>query len=198
MDWLNRDFVRLALSERMMALTASGVGAAMALVWFLSGPGWASGFVFVVFAALTGIGIHDVRQQKSSILRNYPIAGHARFLLEELRPKIRQYFFEGEKDGRPFPRDKRSLVYQRAKGQLDKRPFGTEFDVYESNYEWISHSLAPSKIDGHDFRVSIGGPGCTQPYSASVLNISAMSFGALSANAIRSAEQGRENGRVRP
>ena len=194
MDWLNRGFVRLALSERMMAFTGSAVLAIVCLIWFLESPGLLSFVMLALFAALTGVGIHDVRQNKRSILRNYPIAGHARFLLEELRPKIRQYFFEGEKDGRPFPRDKRSLVYQRAKGQLDKRPFGTEFDVYESNYEWISHSLAPTKISGHDFRVSVGGPDCTQPYSASVLNISAMSFGALSANAIRALNRGAKMG----
>ena len=194
MDWLNKDYLRLALSVRMMPLTASAVGAVIAFIWFVADPGLAPAAVFGLFGALTGVGVHDVRQHKSSILRNYPIAGHARFLLEELRPKIRQYFFEGEKDGRPFPRDKRSLVYQRAKGQLDKRPFGTEFDVYESNYEWISHSLAPTKINGHDFRVSIGGPDCKQPYSASVLNISAMSFGALSSNAIRALNKGAKMG----
>ena len=194
MDWLNRDFVRLALSERMLAFSGSAIGFVVSLFWLLADPGIAAGLALIVFAGLCGVGFHDVTQKKRSILRNYPIAGHARFLLEELRPKIRQYFFEGEKDGRPFPRDKRSLVYQRAKGQLDKRPFGTEFDVYESNYEWISHSLAPTKVSHEDFRVKVGGPDCRQPYSASVLNISAMSFGALSSNAIRALNKGAKMG----
>ena len=149
---------------------------------------------FLIFAALAALGIRDITQTKRAILRNYPISGHARYLMEELRPKIRQYFFEGEKDGRPFPRDKRSLAYQRAKGQLDKRPFGTEFDVYEPKYEWLSHSMAPTHVDNSNFRTLIGGPDCTQKYDASVLNISAMSFGSLSANAIRSLNKGAKMG----
>ena len=149
---------------------------------------------FFLFVFLTGVGIHDILQTKRSILRNYPISGHARYIMEDLRPKIRQYFFEGEKDGRPFPRDKRSLAYQRAKGQLDKRPFGTEYDVYEPRYEWISHSLAPTRVENSDFRVTIGGADCKQPYAASVLNISAMSFGSLSAAAIRALNRGAKMG----
>jgi glutamate synthase domain-containing protein 2 len=149
---------------------------------------------FFIVAVLTVVGIHDIFQTKRAVLRNYPIAGHTRYIMEDLRPKIRQYFFEGEKDGRPFPRDKRSLAYQRAKGQLDKRPFGTEYDVYEPRYEWISHSLAPTKIDSHNFRITVGGPDCAKPYSASVLNISAMSFGSLSANAIRALNGGAKMG----
>ena len=101
---------------------------------------------------------------------------------------------KARRTARPFPRDKRSLVYQRAKGQLDKRPFGTEFDVYEPNYEWISHSMAPTHVTSHDFRTMIGGPDCKQPYSSSVLNISAMSFGSLSANAILALNKGAKMG----
>ncbi len=140
------------------------------------------------------LGLRDVGQTRHAILRNYPVVGHARFLLEDLRPKIRQYFFEGEKDGRPFARDRRSLVYQRAKGDLDKRPFGTEYDVYAPQYEWISHSLAPRPVADDDFRVLVGGPECTKPYSLSVLNISAMSFGSLSANAILAMNKGAKDG----
>jgi len=149
---------------------------------------------FVVVAVLTVVGLHDIFQTKRAVLRNYPIAGHTRYIMEDLRPKIRQYFFEGEKDGRPFPRDKRSLAYQRAKGQLDKRPFGTEYDVYEPRYEWISHSLAPTRVESHNFRIAIGGPDCVRPYNASVLNISAMSFGSLSSNAIRALNRGAKTG----
>ncbi len=188
--------LKRALSMRFLPLTLSALMTVAILIEMAAVPATLSLLVLplMIFAGLTWLGVHDMRQKKSSILRNYPVSGHLRFLLEELRPKVRQYFFEGEKDGRPFARDRRSLVYQRAKGQLDKRPFGTEFDVYESNYEWISHSLAPTKVASHDFRTMIGGPDCKRPYSASVLNISAMSFGALSANAIRALNKGAKMG----
>jgi glutamate synthase domain-containing protein 2 len=188
--------LKVFLSPRYITFTAVVVLTVLFGLLILTGEA-AYGILiapFFVTAFLSAIGVHDVIQTKRSILRNYPIAGHARFIMEDLRPKIRQYFFEGEKDGRPFPRDKRSLAYQRAKGQLDKRPFGTEYDVYEPRYEWITHSLAPTKVGSHDFRVRIGGPDCTRPYDASVLNISAMSFGALSANAIRALNRGASIG----
>ena len=127
-------------------------------------------------------------------MRNYPISAHIRFLLEEIRPEMRQYFFESEKDGMPFSRDTRALVYQRAKMQLDKRPFGTQEDVYREGYEWMHHSVAPKARSGAEFRVTIGGPDCTKPYSASVFNISAMSFGALSPNAVRALNTGARKG----
>jgi glutamate synthase domain-containing protein 2 len=188
--------LKLSLSLRYVTLTAAiALSLLLALVLLTNfGPFDVLIVPFFLAIFLAAIGLHDVLQTKRSILRNYPIWGHARFIMEDLRPKIRQYFFEGEKDGRPFPRDKRSLAYQRAKGQLDKRPFGTEYDVYDTRYEWISHSLAPSKVSGHDFRVLIGGPACQQPYSASVLNISAMSFGALSSNAILALNRGAKMG----
>ncbi len=134
--------------------------------------------------------MRDLIQKKHAILRSYPIAAHIRFLLEAIRPEMRQYFFESDKDGAPFARDKRAIVYQRAKGELDKRPFGTEYDVYGSRYEWLHHSIAPKEPACEPFRVSIGGPACTKAYSASVFNISAMSYGALSANAIRALNKG--------
>lgn len=188
--------LKLYFSLRYISFTGSLIAALLCAVLILSGQMGFGVLVvsFFIFALLTAIGLHDVVQTKRSILRNYPISGHARFIMEDLRPKIRQYFFEGEKDGRPFPRDKRSLAYQRAKGQLDKRPFGTEYDVYEPRYEWISHSLSPTVTESHDFRVRIGGPDCTKPYDASVLNISAMSFGSLSANAIRALNKGAKLG----
>src|SRR6202008_4705806 len=148
----------------------------------------------LVFRGLPLLGIRDLVQKSHAVLRNYPISAHIRFLLEEIRPEMRQYFFEGEKDGMPFSRDIRSLVYQRAKMQLDKRPFGTQEDVYREGYEWMHHSVAPKTSAGEEFRVTVGGPDCSKPYSASVFNISAMSFGALSANAIRALNAGARKG----
>ena len=146
--------------------------------------------------ALTAIGLSDLRQQRHSILRNYPVIGHLRFLLEFVRPEMRQYFIESDNEAAPFSRQQRSLVYQRAKGEADKRPFGTQLDVHAEGYEWINHSLQPSTIASHDFRVAVGagGSSCTQPYAASVFNISAMSFGALSARAIQALNEGARRG----
>ncbi|XHS79119.1 FMN-binding glutamate synthase family protein [Burkholderiaceae bacterium UC74_6] len=147
----------------------------------------------LLFGLLTIQGFRDARQTKRSVLRNYPVIGHVRFLLEFIRPEIRQYFLEGDNEAAPFSRVQRSLVYQRAKGDPDKRPFGTQLDVSVNGYEWINHSLAPTRIATHDFRVTIG-PERKQPYSASVFNISAMSFGALSANAIMALNAGAKRG----
>ena len=148
----------------------------------------------VAMGALVLVGLRDLTQTRHAILRNYPIAAHLRFLLEKIRPEIRQYFFEGDKDGAPFPRDKRAIVYQRAKKDLDKRPFGTQFDVYQEQYEWLHHSLAPKPAPPLEtMRVKVG-LDAKSPYSASLLNISAMSFGALSANAIRSLNRGAATG----
>ncbi|GGC79130.1 FMN-binding glutamate synthase family protein [Undibacterium terreum] len=152
--------------------------------------GW---WLVLVSGALTVIGISDFRQTKRSILRNYPILANFRFFFEYIRPEIRQYFLEEDTAANPFSRNQRSIVYQRAKQELDKRPFGTQLDVYESGYEWINHSISPSVIHSHDFRIIIG-EGRAQPYAASVFNISAMSFGALSANAIRALNQGAQKG----
>jgi glutamate synthase domain-containing protein 2 len=150
--------------------------------------------VLAACAILSAIGIRDLVQTRHSILRNYPIAAHLRFFFEEIRPELRQYLFESETDGAPFSRDTRAIVYQRAKMVLDKRPFGTQSNVYADNFEWLSHSLAPLPVVKGGFRVMVGGPGCALPYSASVYNISAMSFGALSANAIRALSTGAKAG----
>jgi glutamate synthase domain-containing protein 2 len=161
------------------------------------------GLSVVVFAALVGVGIYDVVQTKRSVLRNYPIIGHLRFMLEFIRPEMRQYFLESDVEAMPFSRSQRSLVYQRAKGDSDKRPFGTQLDVHAQGYEWMNHTVTPSTVASHDFRLWIGGvPGqaaagispCTQPYHASIFNISAMSFGALSANAILALNAGAKRG----
>jgi glutamate synthase domain-containing protein 2 len=149
---------------------------------------------FLICILLVALGIWDLIQTSHSLKRNYPILANLRFVLEKIRPEIRQYFLESETDGTPFNRAKRSVVYQRAKGQLDKRPFGTQQDIYGGNFEWINHSLAPRPSDGHNFRIVVGGPDCREPYSLSLLNISAMSFGALSANAIRALNKGAKMG----
>jgi glutamate synthase domain-containing protein 2 len=148
----------------------------------------------VVAWGLVVIGIRDLFQTKRAVLRNYPIIGHLRYFFEKIRPEMRQYFFEGDTDGRPFPREKRAIVYQRAKRQLDKKPFGTQSDVYAEGAEWMLHSMQPLDVAKDSFRVSIGGLDCKQPYSASVLNISAMSYGALSANAILALNKGAKIG----
>lgn len=173
-----------------VVLAASVIGPILSLTL-----GW--GWWFLTLAAwfLLATGIHDLRQTNHAIRRNYPIIGNMRYLLESIRPELRQYFFEDDNDDTPFSRSKRSLVYQRAKQQLDKRPFGTEEDVYENRYEWINHSMQPVHPKSSDFRITVGGKDCTQPVELSVLNISAMSFGALSANAILALNEGAEIGR---
>jgi len=148
----------------------------------------------LLFGALTLLGIRDLLQKRHAVLRNYPISAHMRFLFEAIRPEMRQYFFESEKDGTPFSRDQRALVYQRAKIDLDKRPFGTQFNVYQEGYEWVNHSVSPKPVTTEKFRITVGGPDCKKPYSASVFNISAMSFGSLSANAIRALNGGAKKG----
>ncbi len=153
-----------------------------------------SGWWPMIFLALCGIGIYDLQQSHHAILRNYPIIGHLRFVLETIRPEIRQYFLESETEASPFSRAQRTLVYTRAKGQSDKRPFGTQLDVRAVGYEWINHSIAPTQLAGHDFRVKVGGKDCTQPYDISLFNVSAMSFGALSANAIQALNLGAKLG----
>jgi glutamate synthase domain-containing protein 2 len=165
-------------------------------MWWVQ-AGWPHApWLILLGGVLTALGLNDMRQTSRSVLRNYPVIGHLRYLLEFIRPEMRQYFIESDNEAAPFSRQQRSLVYQRAKGESDKRPFGTQKDVGATGYEWISHSLVPSEVASSDFRVAIGagGSSCTQPYSASVFNISAMSFGALSANAILALNTGAKKG----
>ena len=176
----------LAAVLGLLGLMVFGVGK-LALVCLVGG------------IVLVGVGVHDLRQTRHAVLRNYPVIGHMRFLFEFIRPEMRQYFIESDSEATPFSRAQRSLVYQRAKGEPDNRPFGTQLDVGAQGYEWVNHSMSPTKLPTHDFRVWIGGtPGqpspsvepCTQPYHASVFNISALSFGSLSANAIMALNKG--------
>ncbi len=147
-----------------------------------------------LFGSLAGMGFYDLVQTQHSILRNYPVLGHMRYLFEGIRPEIRQYLIESDQDEEPFSRDDRSLVYQRGKGQEDARPFGTRMRVYDAGYSWITHSVQAGHIEDTDFRVQIGGKDCKQPYLASIYNISAMSFGSLSANAIQALNTGAKLG----
>jgi len=186
---------RLILAPRFIPFTLAVVLALGGFSLIASGSQslWALA-IFLLGAGFTLIGLHDLFQTRHAVLRNYPIAAHLRFILESIRPEMRQYFFEDEKHGMPFGRDKRAIIYQRAKMQLDKRPFGTTYDVYADGFEWMSHSLAPKPLAPSDFRVRVGGPDCVHPYAASVFNISAMSFGALSPNAIPALNEGARKG----
>ncbi|ENU26867.1 FMN-binding glutamate synthase family protein [Acinetobacter modestus] len=151
--------------------------------------------LWLVTSLLSLLGLHDLLQKKHAILRNYPILGHFRFIFEDVRPEIRQYFIESDQDALPFSRMQRSLVYQRAKNENADKPFGSIIDVYEPNYRFIVHSISPCPpADPSTFRVQIGNSQCSQPYSASIMNISAMSFGSLSANAIRALNKGAHLG----
>jgi glutamate synthase domain-containing protein 2 len=133
-------------------------------------------------------------QCRHSILRNYPILGHVRFMLETVRPELQQYFIERNYDGRPFDRDTRTSVYERAKGVKDEQAFGTERDVAEPGYEWLLHSASPLEPPKDPPRVWIGGPDCARPYEMALLNVSAMSFGALSAAALTALNRGAPKG----
>ena len=160
---------------------------------FMISMAWPPFFwAYIFIGPFVLLGIYDLYQPKHSIVRNYPVFGRLRYFAEDLRPKIYQYFVESDTNGKPFSRLSRSLIYQRAKKETDTIPFGTQLDVYENGYEWLSHSIAA--ISHHELepnpRVIIGGPDCKQPYAASIFNISAMSFGSLSENAIRSLNAG--------
>jgi glutamate synthase domain-containing protein 2 len=168
-----------------LAAVAAGATALAVLVhdtwWWVAGP----------LIAASVVGVHDLIQRKHSILRNYPVIGHTRFLLEEIRPEIQQYFVESNTDGRPFDRVTRDLMYDRAKGNHGEKPFGTQRDVNAVGYEFVAHSMtAKPKPDGGPPKVHIGGPKVTKPYDIAMLNVSAMSFGSLSGNAIEALNGG--------
>ncbi|WP_067570177.1 FMN-binding glutamate synthase family protein [Nocardia acidivorans] len=174
-----RFFVIAFLSTAVLAV---GVAAAIG--------SWAWYALLVVLVLLLVVGVYDIIQKRHSILRNYPVLGHMRYLLESVRPELQQYFIERNYDGRPFDRDIRTMIYERAKGIHGELSFGTERDVEEVGYEYLVHSIAPVPEPDQPPRVLIGGPDCTQPYSMALLNVSAMSFGALSANALRALNRG--------
>ena len=146
-----------------------------------------------ITAGLAVLGTWDLLQKRSTLRRNYPVLAHFRYGLESIGPEIRQYFVQSDLEDVPFSRQQRALVYRRSKNEMDTVPFGTLRSAYAVDYEWINHSLAPTTIAHQDFRVLIG-PDCAKPYSASVFNISAMSFGSLSANAVRALNEGARRG----
>lgn len=149
----------------------------------------------LIAVAVTAVGFYDLVQSRHAVRRNYPIIGNFRYLIEALRPELRQYLFEADNEAAPYSRSQRSLVYARAKKEGSERPFGTLLDVYKDGYEFIAPSIQPSPVaDVNSLRVTIGGPQCKRPYSASVFNISAMSFGSMSANAIRALNSGAKQG----
>lgn len=175
-------------------LSAALMCLALALIIFLSEQhlGW---ILFLISLPLVLLGIYDQVQTKHSLLRNYPVIGHLRFWLEFIRPEIRQYFIESDREKLPFSRNQRALVYQRSKNVSDQKPFGTIEDPYLQNYEWLCQSNRPlAHHEVEELRIVIGNEQASKPYSASVFNISAMSFGALSANAIRALNKGAKMG----
>ncbi|MFG1421821.1 FMN-binding glutamate synthase family protein [Roseixanthobacter liquoris] len=170
----------------------SGLALLSLILSFTSHPAWL--FVFCVLFPLVLVGVFDVLQPHHSLLRNYPVIGSVRWIFEALRPYLRQYIVEDDLEGHPYNRNVRSLVYARAKGEEDRQPFGTEIDTQAPQYEWMTHSLAPTPVAKEPFRVQVGGKECTKPYAAATLNISAMSFGSLGHNAIEALNLGAKQG----
>lgn len=180
------------MTMRQNFVLASAFATAIIFALSLLSLNWL--WLFAIIGPIILLGIYDITQTSHSILRLYPVLGHFRYLLESVRPEIQQYFVESNTDGAPIPREFRSLIYQRAKGVRDTRPFGTIFDVNRSGYEWVNHSIQPKHLTDFDPRVKFGGPDCNKPYMASPLNISAMSYGALSKNAIMALNKGAKIG----
>lgn len=178
---MRRLYIKLWLIIIALALGAHVLEPLTLLIWVFIGP-------------LFFIGIYDYLQPRRAVLRNFPIIGRARYFFEMIRPEIHQYFVESDRDGVPFHREARSLVYQRSKKAVDTIPFGTKLDIYREGYEWINHSLAPVHVDTHSLTITIGGKDCKQPYQSSLLNISAMSYGSLSKRAITALNQGALKG----
>ncbi|NJM24885.1 MAG: FMN-binding glutamate synthase family protein, partial [Bacteroidia bacterium] len=179
---------------RKLFIAGSVVVSALILVWAYFW--WDALFLFILVGPLVYMGVADMVQQKQSIRRNFPLFGRLRYVFEDLRPKIQQYFVESDTDGVPINRIDRSVIYQRAKKQIDTTPFGTQLNVYSEGYEWMSHSIVPHDFHSinHHPRVKVGSKDCTQHYEASVLNVSAMSFGSLSGNAVEALNAGAQIG----
>lgn len=180
------------MNRKMGRFLSIGIVAGLILIvsWAVVVGSWAWWILAGIAAAFVLLGLYDLLQRRHSILRNYPIIGHMRFLLESIRPELQQYFIERNWDGRPFDRDIRTVIYERAKGIHSEQAFGTERDVNETGYEYLVHSVVPIAVPDEMPRVSVGGPDCSRPYSMALLNVSAMSFGAMSANAIRALNKG--------
>jgi glutamate synthase domain-containing protein 2 len=166
----------------------------VAALGFFVGTGWF--WLYLLILPLVSLGVYDMMQTRRAIARNFPILGRMRYVAEWLRPKVYQYFVESDTNGRPFNRIDRSIIYQRAKNEVDTTPFGSQLDLYAEGYEWMNHSIAAldKKQLNHHPRIKIGGPQCKQPYELSVLNVSAMSFGSLSKNAVLALNGGAQMG----
>jgi glutamate synthase domain-containing protein 2 len=162
-------------------------------VAYTKSAGWYWALLFTVPLLL--LAIRDVRQNKHAIIKNFPVIGHFRYLFESIRPEIRQYFFESDLDGKPFNRRQRSIVYQRAKNEKQTVAFGMQANPALPGYEWVAHSIYPALIKEKDLRVTIGNHQCMQPYNASIYNIGAMSYGALSKTAIQALNEGAALGK---
>ena len=154
---------------------------------------WVSYFL-ILWVPYTLIGIYDIHWSKHLVTRNYPVIGHLRYMFEFIRPEIQQYFIATNQSGRPFNRETRTMVYDRAAKEEGVLPFGTQQDITTIGYESANHSMAPTKLSDDESRIQLGGEFCKQPYLASRLNISAMSFGALSARAVRALNRGAKLG----
>ena len=181
------------MRNEFLVFSLVAVISTVALGYFLH-PNWY--WLFAVVGPIVLLGLYDMFQDKHAIMRNFPILGRGRYVMEELRPKLYQYFIESDTNGRPINRVHRSVVYQRAKEQRDTTPFGTQLEVYEEGYEWMNHSIAA--LDAHELshhpRTKVGSPDCKQPYEASLFNVSAMSFGSLSSAAIEALNGGAKIG----
>jgi glutamate synthase domain-containing protein 2 len=184
-------FVLLKIHARRFAIVSATVIVVVAgLGWLWTPALW----LFVPIAPLVLVGVIDMLQTENTIVRNFPVLGHLRYQLRNISPEIHQYFVENDTDGKPFDKNQRDLVNARADTQQETHPFGTELDVYRESYEWARHSIYPKPVRETPPRVRIGGKACTQPYEASILNISAMSFGSLSAAAVRALNLGAYRG----
>lgn len=174
--------------KRSILLVVALLLTALMVILTLANPWWALGLLFAI--PLSALGLHDRWQQKYTLTRNYPIAARLRWLFYDLRPYLRAYIVEGDQEGKPYSQEARNLVHNRAMGRTDTQPFGTQRDTYSDDYDWFNHSIIPAEqVDTHP-RIVVGNEQCAQPYAASILNVSAMSFGALSARAIEALNQG--------
>ncbi len=171
---------------RYLPWLATAPGAVLAASW----SPWAGALLLGLFA----LGCHDCLQQRQAVRRNYPLTGRLRYMLEYIRPELRQYFLEDDEQKLPFSRNQRAMVYARSKQQNDKRGFGSIQDLYSSGAEWMTHSMRPTRVDPADLRVTVGAGRCSQPYAISLFNISGMSFGALSGQAVRALNKGAARG----
>lgn len=179
------------LKRAIIPISAAMLALFCVLLAFVS-PWWLLGLLLTL--PLIGIGVYDAVQQQWTITRNYPVAARIRWLFFDLRPYLRAYIVEGDEEGKPYSYEARRLIHSRADKSSDVHPFGTELDVHSAEYAWLTHSISPVSDPEHHPRVRIGGEQCQHPYDASVLNISAMSFGALSAAAIEALNKGARIG----